>query len=374
MEKSFKYDAFISHAFEDQEEIANPLYVRLKRAGIRVWYSSQDMRVGYDLEKTILEDVIPNSQFGIVIISKDYFLSDWGRRELEALNKHENARQSNIILPIWHMVDEGEVTKQFPYLANRFAVKSEKGLEYVVGRIVGEIRIRQKLYRKLLQTAFRHRQKILIFLSLIITIVASGLYIQHFVSQNERNNLIAQNIQARIDIIDQEANSYFDIWATNYNSIQSNFTTLKKIHSSFVAPSQKCKRNQYEFKNGTTTLKSRRAIDFTGVNTQGFYSAYGIDMFKISFAEDSVLHKLNFAFLNDRQMSYSILGIVEINPIQIAVTVKYIDWLRFISGTLIKNETKTGCQSQQLFFFGLQPVEKYVFEKKQGRWVLTATQ
>ena len=36
------WDVFISHASEDKEDIARPLYYRLKDLGLKVWYDEKD--------------------------------------------------------------------------------------------------------------------------------------------------------------------------------------------------------------------------------------------------------------------------------------------------------------------------------------------
>ena len=65
----FKYDAFVSHAVEDKFAVANELCVRLERAGLKIWYSGKELKIGDSLEKTI-ETGLEQSRYGIVVLSQ----------------------------------------------------------------------------------------------------------------------------------------------------------------------------------------------------------------------------------------------------------------------------------------------------------------
>lgn len=140
MRQAYKYDVFISHAYEDKDEIGDQLNDILRKSGLRVWYSGNDIRVGEDLTETIIHEVIPASKFGVAIISNHYAKAGWGRKELSALHAIEQQRGYPVILPVWHRISEPEVAIEFPYLAGRFAVSSEKGIKHVASRLAPVIR------------------------------------------------------------------------------------------------------------------------------------------------------------------------------------------------------------------------------------------
>jgi hypothetical protein len=107
------WDAFISHASEDKDEIARPLAEALRAKGLSV----------------------SKSRFGIVILSPSFFERHWPQQELDGLAAREN-HGVKVILPVWHKVGHGEVLAYSPMLADRIAVQSKTGLDKVVGDLM----------------------------------------------------------------------------------------------------------------------------------------------------------------------------------------------------------------------------------------------
>src|SRR5688500_13103958 len=94
----FKYDAFVSHAVEDKIAVANDLCNRLEKAGLKLWYSGKELKIGDSLEKTI-ETGLAQSRYGIVILSQMYLQKDWPRKEYYML-KSKEAELGKVILPV----------------------------------------------------------------------------------------------------------------------------------------------------------------------------------------------------------------------------------------------------------------------------------
>lgn len=139
MVSNYKYDVFISHAFEDKENIADPLNIALRQAGFKVWYSGTDLKAGDDLEHRIPE-AISQSKYGIVILSKDYLKSKWGEKELAQLALLEKTTKRKIILPIWHNVSVNEIKYTFPFHINRFALHSKSGMALIQLKLIAELK------------------------------------------------------------------------------------------------------------------------------------------------------------------------------------------------------------------------------------------
>ncbi len=78
------YDVFISHAGEDKEDIAIPLYQELSRAdrGILPFLDEEDLRVGDAIEPKILE-AMDQSLVGIFLLSPDFIAKKWPMKELD---------------------------------------------------------------------------------------------------------------------------------------------------------------------------------------------------------------------------------------------------------------------------------------------------
>jgi HD-GYP domain-containing protein (c-di-GMP phosphodiesterase class II) len=126
----FRWDVFISHASEDKIAFARPLAEALSAKGLRVWYDDFALKVGDSLRESIDHGLI-NSRYGIVILSPNFFAKDWPRKELNGLATREVGKKK-VILPIWHAVGVEDVRSYSALLADRIAITTDKGLEYVV--------------------------------------------------------------------------------------------------------------------------------------------------------------------------------------------------------------------------------------------------
>lgn len=137
-QNKYEYDAFISHAVEDKIPIANELCAKLERAGLKIWYSGKELGVGDSIEKTI-ERGLNRSRYGIVIFSPTYLAKNWTIREFYTLLAKEIEEQK-VILPVLYNITLDELKNKDLVMADRFAVNSDKGIDFVVERLVGEIR------------------------------------------------------------------------------------------------------------------------------------------------------------------------------------------------------------------------------------------
>lgn|GEM_PF-197363 len=127
------WDLFISHASEDKDEIARPLAMKLKDIGLKVWYDEFSLTLGDSLRESI-DKGLSESRFGVVIFSKNFFSKDWPKNELNGLFAREKG--TCIILPIWHKINESDIIKYSPILADRVAVNSSKGLDKIIEEIL----------------------------------------------------------------------------------------------------------------------------------------------------------------------------------------------------------------------------------------------
>lgn len=137
-QNKYEYDAFISHAVEDKIPIANELCAKLERAGLKIWYSGKELGIGDSIEKTI-ERGLNRSRYGIVIFSPTYLAKNWTIREFYTLLAKEIEEQK-VILPVLYNITLDELRNKDMVMADRFAVNSDKGMDFVVDRLVREIR------------------------------------------------------------------------------------------------------------------------------------------------------------------------------------------------------------------------------------------
>ena len=132
------FDVFICHASEDKDEFVRPLAERLKENHIGVWYDEFSLKVGDSLRRSI--DIgLTKSRYGIVVLSKNFFSKQWPQWELDGLVQMQNEARANLILPIWHNISKEEVLTFSPPLADKIAILSAKGLNYVVSQLLKTI-------------------------------------------------------------------------------------------------------------------------------------------------------------------------------------------------------------------------------------------
>jgi hypothetical protein len=116
------YDAFISHASEDKDDLVRPLAERLREAGFSIWYDEFQLKLGDSLRRSI-DRGLANSRFGIVVLSPDFFAKNWPQYELDGLVARE-MNGGKIILPLWHKVSKDEVMRCSPSLADKVALNT----------------------------------------------------------------------------------------------------------------------------------------------------------------------------------------------------------------------------------------------------------
>ena len=133
------WDVFISHAWEDKEDIARPLAKALRRAGLRVWYDEFTLTAGDRLSRSI-DHGLAQSRYGIVILSPNFFSKEWPQRELNSFVARE-VSSGKTILPIWHNVTWEDVRRFSPTLADKVAVSTTKGMDAVVKEILQVVRV-----------------------------------------------------------------------------------------------------------------------------------------------------------------------------------------------------------------------------------------
>ena len=125
---------FISHATEDKLEIAKPLANELIHNGFEVWYDEYSLKLGDSLRESIDEGLI-ECDFGVVIISRNFFRKQWTKKELNGLISKEVGYSKKFIIPIWHQITYKEIVENSVILADLIAIKSEIGINEIVREI-----------------------------------------------------------------------------------------------------------------------------------------------------------------------------------------------------------------------------------------------
>ncbi|MGY3126880.1 hypothetical protein ACVWW9_000379 [Agrococcus sp. UYP33] len=115
---------FISHASEDKGVVKN-LADTLMRYRVAAWYDDYEIQAGDSIRAKINEG-LGQSEYGIVVLSHNFFAKKWPKRELAALSM---LLDDGRVIPLFHQISPAEVAVYDPLLAD------VKGLE-----VKGDIR------------------------------------------------------------------------------------------------------------------------------------------------------------------------------------------------------------------------------------------
>ncbi len=121
MEK--KWDLFISHASEDKKSLVRPLAKEFLKTNLKVWYDEFVLEVGDSLRQSI-DRGIRDSNFGVIILSRDFFKKNWPQKELNGLFSKEAISGQSVLIPIWHNIEVQEVFQYSPIMADVVAINS----------------------------------------------------------------------------------------------------------------------------------------------------------------------------------------------------------------------------------------------------------
>jgi hypothetical protein len=113
------WDVFISHASEDKEAVAEPLYKELTELGVKAWLDKGELRIGDSLRRKI-DYGLAHSTFGVVVLSKHFFAKGWPQYELDGIVGMSVSGEQRM-LPVWHEISRDEIARQSPSLVDKIA-------------------------------------------------------------------------------------------------------------------------------------------------------------------------------------------------------------------------------------------------------------
>jgi hypothetical protein len=129
-----QHDLFLCHAGEDKEAVARPLSEALTALGWRVWLDELALTVGDSLSRSI-DAALAQCRFGIVVLSPAFFAKQWPQRELSGLAAREVGDGIKVILPVWHGVDQHDIARRSPTLADCLGAPTTGGIPAVASEI-----------------------------------------------------------------------------------------------------------------------------------------------------------------------------------------------------------------------------------------------
>lgn len=134
-----RFDVFISHASEDKDSIARPLYRELNAQSVTVWFDEAVLELGDSLRQKI-DEGLTKCRYGVVILSPHFFRKQWPQKELDGLVARETTSGEKAVLPVWHEIDHNGILAYSPSLADRVAARSEEGVAVVAAKILAVLK------------------------------------------------------------------------------------------------------------------------------------------------------------------------------------------------------------------------------------------
>lgn len=111
VQKSFKYDVFLSFRGEDtRNTFVGHLYKALEQNGIQTYKDDEKIEKGETINTQLMES-IEDSRFFIIVFSKDYAGSSWCLDELVKIMECRKASE-HTAYPVFYDVEPTEIRKQ----------------------------------------------------------------------------------------------------------------------------------------------------------------------------------------------------------------------------------------------------------------------
>ena len=137
-----KYDVFLSHANKDKEAYVQSLYNALKFLNINIFYDKDSLFWGDKWKEKIMNGT-RDSEFAIIVISKNYFGRDWTEKELSEFLSQENASGQKLILPIIHEITNEELAAQYPDIGESQTISTSDYTEEQIALMFASILIKR---------------------------------------------------------------------------------------------------------------------------------------------------------------------------------------------------------------------------------------
>ena len=131
----FKYDAFVSYSHRDGDWVVRILVPSLRKAGIRI-FSDLELLPGEEWSRA-LDDGFAQSRNIVLVMSPDYFVSDYAQLEVErALRLLDDATSKRRVIPLLlRSVDLPPILSRLQYIDFR----SERGGGPAMSRLLGAL-------------------------------------------------------------------------------------------------------------------------------------------------------------------------------------------------------------------------------------------
>lgn len=367
MRKVYLYDTFISHAVEDKLSIANDLCRRLEEAGLKIWYSGIELNTGDSINKKILEG-LHASRYGIVILSKHYLAKNWTMKELYILMSKERP-DHKVILPILYDVTLDDLVAKDIDLADRFALRTEKGMDYLVEYLVAEIK---KGKREEVTKAVRKGRRRWLLATVAATILFGTAYTgtrlyQVTAERNDTETTVENHIadlESKLTTVSLDGIHDINRFQVSQETIRNLFREFSEVRSYY--------RNAYTLITPDTTIRSRKNVEAAlGIAMANLTPAnhFGLDdpnMFLLSDTTVNGMREVRYRMENTMPLTYTHEE-TQISADTQRVTVSYRNNIRAIRSTL-EFPNDESIKRYIVVIYGFLPESTHIIRKRGHGW------
>ncbi|XP_031378528.1 TMV resistance protein N-like [Punica granatum] len=126
-EQAHEFDGFLNfRGADNRKTFSDYLYHSLKDAGVRVFRDSEELHVGEEIDRRLME-VIVQSKICMPIFSKGYAWSKWCLKEVAEMMKCMTVEANkHLIMPVFLDVTPEEVQHQTGCFADAFSLYEEQ--------------------------------------------------------------------------------------------------------------------------------------------------------------------------------------------------------------------------------------------------------
>jgi hypothetical protein len=369
----YRYDVFISHAVEDKMPIANELWQRLEGAGIKVWYSGRELRVGDRVSDTIVEG-LDQCRFGIVILSPTYISKMWPLREFYILLTREKNEQK-VVLPILYDITPEELAQKDLTMANIYALRADKGMDYLIATLVPEIR-KQQVQDVAKAIAFTPAR---LWRIGIVTVIVAIIGVLAYLNWSQHKKFtpgmedVRKGIQGRIGQMEKEV----------LQTLQEKQFKVPVTHDAVVATANEFSKLKTYYRNefhldyldeDIHNKKNVQAALFLSLDTVSVLNHFTFDNPEIYEPIPSMKEsrKSEYVFVNPAPVEFTLGDLEKVNDDTYRVSVKYRNNIRLVHSIYNFPEspkrTKETLKRYEVIIHALMPEERFIVERHSGAW------
>lgn len=370
----YTYDVFISHAVEDKESIANELYRKLDKKGLKVWYSGSDLKVGDRLAESI-HDNLDQCRFGVTILSPTYLSKIWTLNEFFFFLKRDIDGKKTI-LPVLYNITPEELAAKFTPMANIVAIRAERGIDFVADKLFEEIQKQRSLEKhSILQPIINVLKKQPVTIVLLAILAITILYTSiNSASFKPPTDLVEQTIRQRIKLLQQKTDHDLHTMIETAHGKIAAAEKIKNIYSAYIN-TDSYYRNEYVLQTGYTIIRARRnveaalATNISDISPFNLYTFTSPHIYKLDSALEQDHRQERYLFYNTQPVTYQIKKAANEQG-EHKVSVTYANPMRMVYTTLTFPISNNGTKHQQMDITALRPAETYTFAHEDDAWFL----